>query len=277
ELVTRVVVHYEPDGEFRTAIPTVWQFHNGAFVEMIDPEIHAGVVTSTLPDSGQPLFDNVAVHMPDAVRGPARTQVRIQALAQRTEPKPEADRLPDGPLDGGSTLLLTPVEFPTASTTPSQVVPGATATLEASGLLPHRTAQVWLGGLLLATGIINDAGAVRMPLVMPNEARAGFRLITVGVQGAALTAEAVGEGGLSGPADIKPRSCRNPLPVHDRGTLPAAVLGTPIFDVTKVEHTSIQLNGVPPLRSALEDVATPYVPLLGKHRATDCTTAGPDG
>ncbi len=35
--------------------------------------------------------------------------------------------------------------------------------------------------------------------------------------------------------------------------------------------------GVTSLRSAVEGVATPYLPMDGKERATDCTSAGPDG
>lgn len=47
--------------------------------------------------------------------------------------------------------------------------------------------------------------------------------------------------------------------------------------VTQIDLTSIKLEGVSPLRSALEDVATPFVPFVGKKAATDCTTAGADG
>ena len=39
----------------------------------------------------------------------------------------------------------------------------------------------------------------------------------------------------------------------------------------------IALEGVLPLRSALEDVATPFGPFTEKKKATDCTTEGPDG
>jgi hypothetical protein len=79
------------------------------------------------------------------------------------------------------------------------------------------------------------------------------------------------------PVDIKPQSCPNPLNVNDRGVLPAAILGTPTFDVTKIDVATVKLEGVSPLRSALEDVATPFVPFIGKTQATDCTTAGADG
>lgn len=77
--------------------------------------------------------------------------------------------------------------------------------------------------------------------------------------------------------DIKPQSCPNPLNINDNGVLSVAILGTSTFDATKVDPTSVKLEGVPPLRTALEDVASPFIPFVGRKQATDCTTAGPDG
>jgi len=59
------------------------------------------------------------------------------------------------------------------------------------------------------------------------------------------------------------------------GVLPVAILGTASFDVTTVDPSSVKLQGVPALRSVLEDVATPFIGTA--KNATDCTTAGPDG
>jgi hypothetical protein len=77
--------------------------------------------------------------------------------------------------------------------------------------------------------------------------------------------------------DIKPRSCPNPLNVKSRGKLPVAILGTDAFDVEQIDPASVRLEGVAPLRWALEDVVTPYEPFTGKQDARDCTHAGPDG
>ncbi len=79
------------------------------------------------------------------------------------------------------------------------------------------------------------------------------------------------------PVDIKPQSCRNPLSTTDKGVLPVAIVGTEAFDVTQVDPASVELAGVSPLRWALEDVATPFEPYVGKVDAYDCTTLGPDG
>jgi hypothetical protein len=79
------------------------------------------------------------------------------------------------------------------------------------------------------------------------------------------------------PVDIKPGSCPNPINVRSRGVLPVAVLGTADFDVTTILPDSIQLNGVSPIRWAMEDVATPDEPFIGKLDAYDCNELGPDG
>jgi hypothetical protein len=75
--------------------------------------------------------------------------------------------------------------------------------------------------------------------------------------------------------DIKPQSCPNPLNVGAQGILPVAILGTATFDVTTVDPSSVGPQGVSPLRSALQDVSTPFTGTLTS--ATSCTTAGPDG
>ncbi|HEX9945029.1 MAG TPA: hypothetical protein VGG03_23720 [Thermoanaerobaculia bacterium] len=79
------------------------------------------------------------------------------------------------------------------------------------------------------------------------------------------------------PVDIKPGSCPNPLNLKSQGVLPVAVLSTADFDVSDIDLASITLLGVHPLRSAFEDVATPFEPFVGKQSRNDCTQAGPDG
>ena len=79
------------------------------------------------------------------------------------------------------------------------------------------------------------------------------------------------------PVDIKPQSCRNPLNVKSKGVLPVAILGTATFDVAQVDVSTVQLEGVSPLRWDFDDVATPFVPFIGKQDAFDCTEDGPDG
>jgi hypothetical protein len=84
------------------------------------------------------------------------------------------------------------------------------------------------------------------------------------------------------PVDVKPGSCPNPFNLTDRGVLPVAVLGTVDFDVMQIDPATVRLvydeQEVAPLRSAYEDVATPYEPFLDKPLdAYACLALGADG
>ena len=69
--------------------------------------------------------------------------------------------------------------------------------------------------------------------------------------------------------DIKPMSWPNPLNVKAKGVLPVAILGTADFDVSQVDPATVRLEGVAPLRWALEDVGTDGDPLAGPDGFTD--------
>lgn len=56
------------------------------------------------------------------------------------------------------------------------------------------------------------------------------------------------------PVDVKPGSDINPLNLKSNGVLPVAILGSETFDVTRIDPTSLRLNGVAPLRWSYEDV-----------------------
>ena len=74
------------------------------------------------------------------------------------------------------------------------------------------------------------------------------------------------------PFDVKPTSCPNPLNVTEKGTLPTAILGLAGFDVSKIDVSTIKINGVSPKEWYLQDVATPF-----SNICNTCTTAGSDG
>ncbi len=75
--------------------------------------------------------------------------------------------------------------------------------------------------------------------------------------------------------DIKPGSCPNPFNIGKKGVMPAAILGTDEFDVADVDPATVKLQGVAPLRWAMEDVATPFGGELDDRYS--CTEDGPDG
>ncbi len=56
---------------------------------------------------------------------------------------------------------------------------------------------------------------------------------------------------------IKPGGCPNPLNPRSKGVLPMALLGSDGMDIDDIDVSSIEINGVSPLRSNHEDVAGP--------------------
>jgi len=72
--------------------------------------------------------------------------------------------------------------------------------------------------------------------------------------------------------DIKPQSCPNPLNVKSKGKIPVAILGTSEFDVVDIDPTTLLLEGIAPIRWAIEDVTTP----VEGGEQCDCTTDGSD-
>lgn len=72
--------------------------------------------------------------------------------------------------------------------------------------------------------------------------------------------------------DIKPQSCPNSVNPNARGTLPVAILGTPEFDVSQIDVSSLLLDCVSPVATHIEDVGTPF---FGFGCA--CTEDGADG
>lgn len=77
--------------------------------------------------------------------------------------------------------------------------------------------------------------------------------------------------------DVHPTSCPNPINTNSKGVIPAAILGTASFDVNCINISTIRLEGVAPLRTSFEDVATPFSPFIGRTMKNDCNTLGADG
>ena len=72
--------------------------------------------------------------------------------------------------------------------------------------------------------------------------------------------------------DIHPTSCPNPINESRQGVVPVAILGSVDFDVSNIDPSTLLLEGVPPRKWAIQDVATPYDGAL-----CGCTEQGADG
>jgi hypothetical protein len=80
------------------------------------------------------------------------------------------------------------------------------------------------------------------------------------------------------PFDIHPTSCPNPINRSRCSVIPAAICGFDSLDVHDIDVSSLNIQGVFPIRFAYEDVVTPYYPFIGKEMdKMSCTTDGPDG
>ncbi len=76
--------------------------------------------------------------------------------------------------------------------------------------------------------------------------------------------------------DIKPGSCPNSFNVNNKGNLPVAILGSPGFNVSNINPSTVELNGVPATGGvSMSDVSTPFIGF--KNDCMDCNTLGPDG
>ena len=72
--------------------------------------------------------------------------------------------------------------------------------------------------------------------------------------------------------DVRPEACPNTLNTHGQGAIPMAVLGGPDFDVSRIDPTTLLLEGLSPEKIRMEDVAA-----APSGTACACTAAGPDG
>ena len=70
--------------------------------------------------------------------------------------------------------------------------------------------------------------------------------------------------------DIKPGSRKNPINVKSKGVFTVAILGVEDFDATDIDPLTVQLAGVAPLRSSIEDVSHPL-------NMENCEDYGVDG
>jgi hypothetical protein len=112
---------------------------------------------------------------------------RLQAVILRNN-RTVADRLADDP--AGREFILEIPSF--AHCRPLQDgTAGATAQVAFDGLLPNAAIHGLLGPQLVFNGTANDDGGGTIDLPIPADAAAGYHLVTIGVDGTALTADCI--------------------------------------------------------------------------------------
>jgi hypothetical protein len=191
ELVTRVVV--DPR---RVTTATVWSWDGTTFVDMTDRGVRARVDSPRGGEVPQSAYDVVILEMPLGLVGPVQPRVRFQAIAQQLTLGKELDVVPgdaeEWPSDRAVDVFFGQPLFPVCSATPDQIDPGDTVTIEASGFgRPDEMVHIVLGDDLIGDAQLDGNGDLNVDIVIPADSETGPRLITVGVEKTALTADCV--------------------------------------------------------------------------------------
>ncbi|HKY28410.1 MAG TPA: hypothetical protein VJM12_10780 [Pyrinomonadaceae bacterium] len=196
ELRTEVTVSVT--GDTATPIPQVWRCDGGAWVEQSDPGIVGSysVLNAAVHDTtATPNGAVVTIRMPDAVRGPAETTVRLQALSQGGG---QVDLLPSS--GAGQTVSLIPPALPTCSVSPSIARPGQAVVVTASALPPSQTATLFVGEESTGSASSDPEGGLQTNVVVPATSPQGVRSIEARFQGVSAMCSVLVQGDAQTPA-----------------------------------------------------------------------------
>ncbi|WP_284243386.1 hypothetical protein, partial [Neomesorhizobium albiziae] len=188
ELVGRVLVNLnEP-------VATVWQFDGTSFAEFVGDGVYALVQAPRGGESGIEVNHGVVLGLPMFLTGAPKPTIRFQAVAQQLGSGTSLDVVPGGkgqvPWPGSETVHIIPPEYPICATSREQVDPGELVTLEATGFRrENEGVHVILGDELVAQGSLDSTGSAKIDFKVPSNTRHGLRLVTIGVDGSALTAD----------------------------------------------------------------------------------------
>ena len=191
ELRTEVTVAVV--GGIPTATPRVWRCSGGSWVEQSDPGIEAGAYVQTMDVHDAPPIRGggiVTIRIPDSVRGPAGSVVRLQGASLGNG---ESDLLPAS--GTGAELSLVPPRLPTCSTSPPLAAPGQPVTIAGTGLPASEAAQVVIGGEAAGIASTDATGQLQGSVSVPSTARQGVRTVEARFQGGTAVCALLVRGG----------------------------------------------------------------------------------
>jgi hypothetical protein len=168
------------------AAPTMWRCDGGVWTEVQDPAVTASayalspVVHDQTPTAKEGV---VSIQMPNALRGPAGTHVRLQAIA---EGESHTDLLPT--TGTGGVVSLIPPDLATCSVSPVVARPGQSVSITATRLPGSRAADVFIAGLKSGSGSTAANGSLTVDVAVPATLQEGLRSVEVGVQNGAAVA-----------------------------------------------------------------------------------------
>lgn len=181
----RTLVTVNSTGTGADATPSVWQCTAGAWMEVQDPGVTATAyaLRPALDDATGASEGIVTIQMPNALRGPAGTHVRVQGVA---EGESTFDLLPAS--GTGGVISLDPPDLPTCSVGPMVAKPGQIVSITANRMPASRMADVFIADAKLGAGSIGANGSLTLDVVVPATAQEGVRPVEVVVQNGAATA-----------------------------------------------------------------------------------------
>jgi hypothetical protein len=183
---------------------TVWEFVNGAFVQL-PPSVHSSRLTSMIlrgiPPPGVPLnpvFEEVPLNhfvrteiLNNRLRIPIALDQPICIQSMTADPEDGQERNPVDELDSeglGCGMILRIPEFPHCfPQTPG--VPAGTVETIVDGLMPSAGFHALVGADLVLNGVADSGGNATIDLPIPADAVPGPHLVTIGTDGTALTAD----------------------------------------------------------------------------------------
>jgi len=183
---------------------TVWQFVDGAFVELT-AAIHSSKLTHMLlrglPPPGVPLnpaFEEVPINhfvkteiLNDRLMIPIALDQSICIQAMTADPEDGQERDPVDELDGegiGCGIILITPDFPHCFPQTAGF-PGETVETTVDGLKPAAGFHALVGADLVLNGVADASGNATIDLPIPSDALPGPHLVTIGTDGTALTAD----------------------------------------------------------------------------------------
>jgi hypothetical protein len=196
ELRTEVAVTVTGDTASET--PAVWRCNAGVWVEQIDPRIVGSYFVLNAAEHDTTAAPNgaiVTVRMPDEVRGPTSTTVRLQALSQGGG---QVNLLPSSG-DGQTVSLISPA-LPTCSVSPSIAHPGQSVVVSANSLPSSQTATLFVGDESTGTASTDAGGGLQTNLVIPATSPQGVQSIEARFQGLSAMCAVLVQGDAQTPA-----------------------------------------------------------------------------
>ena len=165
------------DRRIQAVVQTIEVIPDFPSSQVADPDFTPGSIRPI------PSHELVSLILPiEVLRLTETSRIRAEFLTQGRRPE-ILDRARSSRLD-----FTLPV-FPECRVAPASVPPGGSATVLASGLLPDRAIHLLLGPDEAATGRSDGDGRATLTLPIPEDARTGNRLVTVGAL--AVTADCI--------------------------------------------------------------------------------------